>query len=153
MVYRDHNVDPRVTALLDLVRRLPWSGQTMAPTAAYADPSLLPSPTATSAAWTPAARRSLFGDLVVIVFLLAQCFDGVFTYVGVLTFGMSIEANPLVATLMATFGHGVALTGAKMLAAALGICLHLRQIHGAVAVLAGFYIVVAIVPWIVILFA
>jgi hypothetical protein len=98
-------------------------------------------------------RRSLFGDVVVIVFLLAQCFDGVFTYVGVLMFGMSIEANPLIAMLMGAFGHGVALTGAKLLAAALGICLHLRQIHGAVAVLAGFYLVIAIVPWMVILFA
>jgi uncharacterized membrane protein len=98
-------------------------------------------------------RPSLFGDVVVIVFLLAQCFDGVFTYVGVLSFGLSIEANPLIASLMATFGHGAALTGAKLLAASLGICLHLRQIHGAVAVLAGFYVVVAIVPWMMILFA
>jgi uncharacterized membrane protein len=90
--------------------------------------------------------------VVVVVFLLAQCFDGVFTYVGVLTFGLSIEANPLIATLMDTFGHGVALTGAKMVAAVLGICLHLRQVHSAVAVLAGFYILVAIVPWVMILF-
>jgi hypothetical protein len=80
------------------------------------------------------------------VFLLAQCFDGVFTYVGVLSFGVSIEANPLIATLMSTFGHGVALAGTKLIAAGLGICLHLRQIHSAVAILAGFYIVVAIVP-------
>jgi hypothetical protein len=48
---------------------------------------------------------------------------------------------------MGTFGHGVALTFAKGIATALGVCLHLRQIHGAVAVLAGFYIAVAIVPW------
>ena len=125
----------------------------MAPTAAYADPALLLNTTATTRAWTPTVPRSLFGDVVVIVFLLAQCFDGVFTYVGVLTFGMGIEANPLMATLMGTFGHGVALTGAKTLAAALGICLHLRQVHGVVAVLAGFYLTVAIVPWTVILFA
>ena len=45
-------------------------------------------------------RPSLFGDVIVIVFLLAQCFDGVFTYVGVISFGMGIEANPLIATLM-----------------------------------------------------
>ena len=124
----------------------------MASTAGYADPAILLNTTATSRTWTYSGRRSLFGDAVVIVFLLAQCFDGVFTYVGVLTYGLSIEANPLIATLMDTFGHGVALTGAKMVAAALGICLHLRQIHSAVAVLAGFYVVVAIVPWIMILF-
>jgi hypothetical protein len=103
--------------------------------------------------WTSSAHPSLFGDVVVIVFLLAQCLDGIFTYVGVMSFGLSIEANPLIATLMNTFGHGVALTGAKMVAATLGICLHLRHIHSAVAVLAGFYIVVAIVPWLMILFA
>jgi Domain of unknown function (DUF5658) len=125
----------------------------MASTAGYADPAVLLNTTATCRAWTFGGRPSLFGDVVVIVFLLAQCFDGVFTYVGVLTFGLTIEANPLIATLMDTFGHGAALAGAKMIAAALGICLHLRQIHGAVAVLAGFYIVVAIVPWIMILFA
>ncbi|HEY6361328.1 MAG TPA: DUF5658 family protein [Vicinamibacterales bacterium] len=89
---------------------------------------------------------------MVIVFLLAQCFDGVFTYVGVMRFGPGIEANPLIATLMSTFGHGVALTLAKITAASLGICLHLRQIHNAVALLAAFYIIVAIVPWMVILF-
>jgi hypothetical protein len=124
----------------------------MASTAAFADPTILLNTTSTSPTWTSSARRSLFGDVVVIVFLLAQCFDGVFTYVGVLTFGLSIEANPLIAALMDTFGHGVALTGAKTIAAALGICLHLRQIHSAVAVLAGFYLVVAIVPWVMILF-
>jgi hypothetical protein len=124
----------------------------MATTAAYADPAILLSRTP-APGMMMGGRPSLFGDVVVIVFLLAQCFDGVFTYVGVLSFGLSIEANPLIASLMATFGHGAALTGAKLLAASLGICLHLRQIHGAVAVLAGFYVVVAIVPWMMILFA
>jgi Domain of unknown function (DUF5658) len=123
----------------------------MAATAAYGD--LLGGRTAAPGAWTLSARPSLFGDVILVVFLLAQCFDGVFTYVGVLSFGVGIEANPLIATLMNTFGHAAALTGAKLTAAALGICLHLRQIHSAVAVLAVFYIVVAIVPWAIILFA
>ncbi len=125
----------------------------MAASAAYANPTLLLGTTSAPGAWTRAVRASLFGDVVLIVFLLAQCFDGVFTYVGVLSFGVGIEANPLIATLMGTFGHGVALTFAKAVAASLGICLHLREIHGAVAVLAAFYIVVAIVPWMMILFA
>lgn len=113
-------------------------------------------PTTTPAAWAPAAPRSFersrWGDVVLVTFLLAQCFDGVFTYIGVMTYGLGIEANPLIAALMGTFGHGTALTIAKTLAAALGICLHLRQIHSAVAVLSAFYISVAIVPWMVILF-
>jgi hypothetical protein len=102
--------------------------------------------------WSAGASRSWFGDAVLLTFLLSQCFDGVFTYVGVVTFGPHIEANPLISTLMVHFGDGPALMGAKALAAMLGIGLHLRQIHGAVALLAVFYVVVAIVPWMAILF-
>lgn len=97
-------------------------------------------------------HRSLFGDTALVLFLLSQCFDGVFTYVGVASFGITIEANPLVATLMSTFGHGTALVGAKAIAGFLGICLHVRQVHGTVAALAGFYVAAAIVPWAAILF-
>ena len=39
-----------------------------------------------------------------------------------------------------------------ILAIALGIALHLRQVHLAVALLAGFYVLVAVLPWIAILF-
>ena len=99
-----------------------------------------------------ARRRSIYGDVVLVLFLLTQCFDGVFTYVGVASFGMGIEANPLLAALMASFGHGTALLGAKSVAAILGICLHLREVHGAVALLTGFYGAVAIAPWTAILF-
>ena len=102
--------------------------------------------------WRRPVRRSLFGDVVLILFLLAQCFDGVFTYIGVASFGLAVEANPIIAALIATFGQGVALTGAKVVAAALGICLHLREIHGAVALLTAFYLVAAIVPWTALLF-
>ena len=97
-------------------------------------------------------RRSLFGDVTLILFLLVQCFDGVFTYVGVASFGLSIEANPIILALMTTFGEGVALTGAKIVAAALGICLHMREVHGAIALLTGFYVAAAIVPWTALLF-
>jgi hypothetical protein len=97
-------------------------------------------------------HRSLFGDVTLILFLLVQCFDGVFTYVGVASFGVSIEANPIIVALMTTFGEGVALTGAKIVAAALGICLHMREVHGAVALLTGFYVAAAIVPWTALLF-
>lgn len=102
--------------------------------------------------WNAHVRRSAFGDVAVLLFLLAQCFDGVFTYVGVASFGLAVEANPIIATAMSTFGHGAGLTGAKVIAAALGICLHLREVHGAVAALTGFYVAVAIVPWTLLLF-
>jgi hypothetical protein len=109
--------------------------------------------TAVPKVWNLPVRRSLFGDAVLIVFLLAQCFDGVFTYVGVVSFGLGIEANPLVAALMASIGHGAGLFTAKAVAIVLGIGLHLRQVHGAVALLAGFYVFVAVLPWIAILFS
>ena len=102
--------------------------------------------------WNRRDTRTLFGDISLILFLLAQCFDGVFTYVGVISFGVGIEANPIIAALMTTFGHGPAVTAAKIVAGALGICLHVREVHGAVAVLTGFYVAVAIVPWTAILF-
>jgi len=98
------------------------------------------------------ARQSLFGDLVLVAFLLVQCFDGVFTYVGVSAFGLGIEANPVVAGLMTHLGHGPGLLSAKMMAAFLGICLHFREVHLAVAILTGFYAAAALAPWAVILF-
>lgn len=94
----------------------------------------------------------MFGDVAVVLFLLAQCCDGVFTYVGVTTFGTGIEANPIIASLMHVFGQGAALAGAKSVAAVLGICLHLREIHVVVAVLTAFYFAAAIIPWTAILF-
>lgn len=103
--------------------------------------------------WNLPAQRSLFGDAALLVFLLAQCFDGVFTYVGVISFGLGVEANPLIALLMVSVGEGAGLVAAKAVAILLGIALHLRQVHAAVAVLAAFYIVVAVVPWMAILFA
>ena len=95
---------------------------------------------------------SLFGDIAVVAFLVSQILDGIFTYIGVTTYGIGIEANPLIAELMTQLGHGPGLFSAKLLAAVLGICLHLRAIHRAVAVLAAFYLTVAVAPWALILF-
>ena len=92
------------------------------------------------------------GDVVVVAFLLAQCLDGVFTYIGVLTFGIGAEANPIVAGLMTHLGHGTGLMSAKLAAGLLGICLHLCGVHAAVALLTGFYFMVAIAPWTLVLF-
>ncbi len=93
-----------------------------------------------------------FGNAVVLLFLFSQFLDGIFTYVGVITFGMGVEANPLVAGLMTHLGHGPGVAAAKALAAALGIGLHLYDIHIAVALLTGFYSTVAVAPWAMLLF-
>lgn len=97
-------------------------------------------------------QQTLFGDLLIVAFLLVQCLDGVFTYVGVSAFGLAIEANPVVAGLMTHLGHGPGLLSAKMVAAFLGICLHFREVHLAVAMLTGFYAAAALAPWTLILF-
>jgi hypothetical protein len=97
-------------------------------------------------------RRNLFGDLALIAFLLAQASDGVLTYIGVRTFGPRIEGNPLIAWLMTAIGEVPALATAKLTAGFFGIALHMSAVHRAVALLAVFYVAVAIVPWIAILF-
>lgn len=94
----------------------------------------------------------LFGDLAVVVFLLAQVSDGVLTYIGVATYGLAIEGNPLIAWLMSALGEGPGLATAKLTAGVFGIALHVAGVHKAVATLAGFYVVVAIAPWVTILY-
>jgi uncharacterized membrane protein len=89
---------------------------------------------------------------VVIAFLIAQACDGVLTYVGVSLYGVTIEGNPLLGWLMDAMGHGVALVTAKAVAGALGIALHLAGVHRVVATLAAFYLLVAVAPWMAILF-
>jgi uncharacterized membrane protein len=93
-----------------------------------------------------------FGNLVVIAFLVAQACDGVLTYVGVNVYGVQIEGNPLLGWLMGAMGQGLALAATKVAAGAFGIALHLTAVHRVVAVLAAFYVAVAIVPWIGLLF-
>ena len=97
----------------------------------------------------PTAR---FADIVVVVFLVAQACDGVFTYVGVSLYGVGIEGNPLLAWLMTSIGEGPALATAKVTASAFGIALHLTAVHRILAALSAFYVAVAILPWIAILF-
>ena len=97
----------------------------------------------------PTAR---FADIVVVVFLLAQACDGVFTYVGVSTYGVAIEGNPLLAWLMTAVGEGPALAAAKGMAISFGIALHLTAVHRVLAALSAFYLAVAVLPWLAILF-
>lgn len=97
-------------------------------------------------------RRELFGDFVLVVFLLVQALDGVLTYIGVSTYGLRVEGNPFIAWLMASMGEGAGLATAKVAAGFFGIALHLSAVHKAVALLALFYVAVAVVPWVAILF-
>ncbi len=99
-----------------------------------------------------APLSSHFGDLALVAFLLVQGLDGFFTYIGVSTYGLDIEANPLVSALMTYFGEAGGLVGAKAVASGLGICLYFCEVHAVVALLTGFYLTAAIAPWTLILF-
>jgi hypothetical protein len=100
----------------------------------------------------PAPTQSRFGDLVLVLFLLAQLADGMLTYLGVKTFGRSAEGNPLLLWLMASVGEGPALAGAKLVAGSFGIALHLNAVHRVVAALTLLYLAVAVLPWMAVLF-
>ena len=95
--------------------------------------------------WDP--PRSVFGDLAVVGFFLVQYLDGVLTYLGVTIWGPGIEANPLVSSAIAVAGPIPALAGAKLVAIAFGIVLHLCRVHNIVALLTLLYLTVAILPW------
>jgi hypothetical protein len=109
--------------------------------------------TATTQLWHCDARsRSVFGDLVLVAFLLSQVLDGALTYVGITVFGPEMEGNPLLGWLMLTLGEGPALAGAKVVAGICGIVLHLIAVHRVVAILTAVYVAAAILPWTIILY-
>ena len=94
--------------------------------------------------WEP---RSRFGDLMVVGFMLMQCLDAVFTYLGVRIWGISIEANPLISSAMAAGGVIAGLGAAKGIALGFGMMLHLHRVHTLVALLTAIYFMAAILPW------
>lgn len=96
--------------------------------------------------------RPVFADLALIAFLVAQVLDGAFTYVGVATYGTSVEGNPVMLWLMSWLGEGPSLAAAKLVAGTFGVALHLVAVHRVVAVLAAFYVGIAVLPWLAILY-
>jgi hypothetical protein len=88
---------------------------------------------------------------ILLLFLMAQACDGVFTYAAVQAHGLAAEGNLLLATWMALVGPAPALVGAKALAAACGILLYLKGVHRTLALLTAFYAVGAVGPWIIVL--
>ena len=51
--------------------------------------------TVTSTAPQPVDRHLRFGNVAVICFLIVQGLDGSLTYMGVSTWGLAVEGNPL----------------------------------------------------------
>ena len=85
--------------------------------------------------------------LILSLFLLAQVFDGLLTYVAVAILGVVGEGNLLLASAMHVLGPGTALIGAKTLAAGCGVLLYVRGLYGTLGVLTGVYMLAAITPW------
>jgi hypothetical protein len=87
-----------------------------------------------------------FGNLVIVLFLVSQALDGIFTYLGIATFGLS-EGNPLIAYSLRHAGLGPGLTVAKMLAVGCSMLLHLLGMHRTLGLLTLLYLSLAILPW------
>ena len=83
-----------------------------------------------------------------IAFVLVQALDGVMTFVGMHTFGPSIEANPLIAWYAHALGPTVAVSAAKLFAVGCGVALYLTAHYRTIAALAITYVLAAVGPWI-----
>ena len=85
---------------------------------------------------------------MMIAFVIAQLCDGVFTYVGVRTFGLDIEANPIISWYIETLGVATALMAAKGLAIACATLLYQFAHYRTIGALTVMYFTMAIHPWV-----
>jgi hypothetical protein len=93
----------------------------------------------------------LTSQLVLAIFLIAQAYDGLFTYIAVQGYGVVAEGNMLLATWIDLVGAGPAIFGAKLLAASCGVLLYYLGVRRALLGLTILYAVGAIAPWLVVL--
>jgi hypothetical protein len=89
--------------------------------------------------------------VVLILFLVVQACDGIFTYVAVRADGIAAEGNMVLATWMMLVGPAPTLFAAKLVAAACGVLLYVRGVHRVLALLTILYTLGAIGPWIFVL--
>ena len=82
-------------------------------------------------------------ELLWLAFVTVQVLDGVLTYIGVRTFGVGIEANPLVAWYAGMFGPAAGLVAAKLFAIGCVSVLFLTARHRTVALLTLMPVVAA----------
>lgn len=95
--------------------------------------------------------RTWYGDVAFVLFALVQLLDGIFTYIGIVSFGPGIEANPLLAWYVAAYGAATALIGAKLMALGCGAVLYATAMHRTMSALVVVYGVGALGPWVRIL--
>jgi len=85
--------------------------------------------------------------LVLWLFLVAQAWDGIFTYAAVYAHGIAVEGNPLLGAWMTLAGPLPAIVSAKTIAAGAGVVLYVRGVHRTLALLTALYGLCAITPW------
>jgi hypothetical protein len=86
--------------------------------------------------------------VVLAIFVVTQLLDGVLTYWGVSRFGVQLEFNSWLATLMTAIGPGSALIAAKALACFCGFVLFATTSFRVLAIATGWCLGFAVVPWI-----
>jgi hypothetical protein len=96
-------------------------------------------------------RTVVTSQLILAMFLVAQAYDGLFTYVAVQAYGVMAEGNVLLATWIQLVGAGPAIVGAKLLSASCGVVLYVLGVRRALLALTVFYGACAIAPWLVVL--
>lgn len=87
--------------------------------------------------------------LTLALFLVAQVYDGLFTYIAVGIHGPAVEGNTLLATWILLVGPGAALFGAKVAASLCGLVLYARGVHRGLLALTILYALAAIGPWVI----
>ena len=92
----------------------------------------------------PGVRTS---RLILLLFLLAQLVDGLFTYIAVSAYGPSAEGNAILAVWMAIVGPAPTLLVAKAVAAGAGVIVYRHGLHGVLAALTAVYALAAVGPW------
>jgi hypothetical protein len=95
-----------------------------------------------------AAEAVRWSRLILLLFLVAQLADGVFTYVAVSSMGLAAEGNVILAVWMAIIGPAPTLLVAKAVAASAGILVYRHGFHGVLATLTAVYALFAVGPWV-----
>lgn len=91
--------------------------------------------------------------LVLAIFIVTQVLDGALTYWGVSRFGVQIEFNSWLASLMTAVGPAPALLAAKAVACGCGFVLFVTTSFRVLAVATGWCLGFAVVPWVALAFA
>ena len=106
-------------------------------------------PSGTGCADGIGVRHAHQAPIVLALFVLTQVLDGALTYWGVSEFGLAVESNAYLATLMQSIGAAPALIAAKGLAVGCGYILFRTTSFRVLAVATGWCIGFAVVPWLV----